>query len=176
MPVVYNELRRLAQRYMRNERPNHTLQPTALVHEAYLRLVGQRAVSWQGRAHFFGVAAQLMRRVLVDHARAQHAEKRGGNESRVELDEALAPSKEKTVELLALDEALNRLAKRDPRQARIVEMRFFGGLSEEETARVLDVSTRTVKRDWTVARAWLYNQVAAGRHRSGEPIGPERNP
>lgn len=162
LSLVYDELRRLARRYMRGERPDHTLQPTALVHEAYLRLAGQRGVDWQDRAHFFGVAAQLMRRILVDHARARNAEKRGGHEPRIALDDALAFTEEKCAELLALDEALSRLAQRDPRQARVVELRFFGGLSEDEAAEVLGISTRTLKRDWSVARAWLFKEINKG--------------
>jgi RNA polymerase sigma-70 factor, ECF subfamily len=159
VPLVYAELRRLAGHYMRGERPGHTLQATALVHEAYLRLVGQKEISWQNRAHFFGVAANLMRRILVDHARAKQAKKRGGSGQKLSLDEAVLVKPEAPEQFLALDEALERLAKRDPRQSRIVELRFFGGLSEEETAEVLGISTRTVKRDWSVARAWLYQQL-----------------
>lgn len=159
LPLVYDELRRRARRYLRAERPDHTLQPTALVHEAYLRLAGQNGVDWQNRTHFFAVAAQVMRRILVDHARAHKAEKRGGHEPRIALEEGLAFTEEKSAELLALDEALARLAERDPRQARVVELRFFGGLSEDEAAEVLGISTRTLKRDWSVARAWLYKEV-----------------
>ena len=159
MPLVYGELRRLAGLYMRGERPGHTLQATALVHEAYLRLVGHEDVDWQNRAHFFGVAANLMRRILVDHARAKQAKKRGGGDQKVSLDQAVLVRPEAPEQFLALDEALERLAKRDPRQARIVELRYFGGLSEEETAEVLQISVRTVKRDWSVARAWLYQQL-----------------
>ena len=159
MPLVYGELRRLAGLYMRGERPGHTLQATALVHEAYLRLVGYEDVDWQNRAHFFGVAANLMRRILVDHARAKQAKKRGGGDQKVSLDQAVLVRPEAPEQFLALDEALERLAKRDPRQARIVELRYFGGLSEEETAEVLQISVRTVKRDWSVARAWLYQQL-----------------
>ena len=159
MPLVYGELRRLAGLYMRGERPGHTLQATALVHEAYLRLVGHEDVDWQNRAHFFGVAANLMRRILVDHARAKQAKKRGGGDQKVSLDQAVLVRPEAPEQFLALDEALERLAKRDPRQARIVELRYFGGLSEEETAEVLEISVRTVKRDWSVARAWLYQQL-----------------
>jgi len=162
LPLVYAELRRRARRYMRGERPDHTLQPTALVHEAYLRLAGQREVDWQSRAHFFAVAAQLMRRILVDHARARKAEKRGGGEPRVALNESLAMTEEKSAELMALDEALTHLAERDPRQARAVELRFFGGLSEEEAAEVMGISLRTLKRDWSVARAWLFKEINRG--------------
>jgi RNA polymerase sigma-70 factor, ECF subfamily len=159
MPLVYAELRRLAAHYMRGERSGHTLQATALVHEAYLRLVGIKDVDWQNRAHFFGVAASLMRRILVDHARAKQAKKRGGTDQKVSLDEAVLVEREAPEQLLALDEALERLAKRDARQARIVDLRYFAGLSEEEAAEVLGISVRTVKRDWNVARAWLYQQL-----------------
>jgi RNA polymerase sigma-70 factor, ECF subfamily len=156
VPVVYDELRRLAGAYMRRERVDHTLQATALVHEAYLRLVEQRSVNWQSRAHFFGVAAQLMRRILIDHARGHLRQKRGGDEKKVSLDEAFVFSEQQADELLAVDDSLNQLAKIDPRQAKIVEMRFFGGLSVEEAAEALGVSPKTVKRDWSVAKAWLY--------------------
>lgn len=156
MPLIYAELRRLAGGYMRRERPDHTLQATALLHEAYLKLVEQRAVNWQSRAHFFGIAAQLMRRILIDHARAHLRQKRGGEQQKVSLDEAVVFSEDKSEELMAVDQALDRLAQLDPRQARVVEMRFFAGLSVEEIAAVLGVSPKTVKRDWSVARAWLY--------------------
>jgi RNA polymerase sigma factor (TIGR02999 family) len=159
IPLVYAELRRLAAVYMRRERSGHTLQATALVHEAYLRLAGQDGISWQNRAHFFGVAANIMRRILVDHARAKQAKKRGGLDQKVSFDEAVLVQPEAPQQFLALDEALERLAKRDPRESRIVELRFFGGLSDEETAEVLGISVRTVKRDWKVARAWLYQQL-----------------
>jgi len=159
MPLVYNELRRLAQAHLRRERPDHTLQPTALVHEAYLRLVDQSRVEWQGRAHFYGVAAQMMRRVLIDHARARASEKRGGGGRRLSLDEAAELPEERADELLALDEALVRLAGVDERKSRVVELRFFGGLSVAETARVLGVHTATVERDWVVAKAWLYREI-----------------
>jgi RNA polymerase sigma-70 factor, ECF subfamily len=158
MPLVYGELRRLAGHYMSRERSDHTLQPTALVHEAYLRLVDQNS-EWQNRAHFFGVAAQLMRQILVDHARTHRAAKRGGGQQKVPLDEALVFSEEKSAELLALNEALERLAKFDARQARVVELRFFAGLSVEETAEVLGVSGKTVQREWNVARAWLMREL-----------------
>jgi RNA polymerase sigma-70 factor, ECF subfamily len=156
IPVVYEELRRLAGSYMRRERVDHTLQATALVHEAYLKLIEQRSVDWQSRAHFFGVAAQLMRRILIDHARGHSRQKRGGEDKKVSLDEAFVFSEQRADELLAVDDSLNRLAEIDPRQARVVEMRFFGGLSVEEAAEVLGVSPKTVKRDWSVAKAWLY--------------------
>jgi len=156
VPLVYDELRRLAGSYMRRERTDHTLQATALVHEAYLKLVEQRSANWQSRAHFFGVAAQLMRRILIDHARAHLREKRGGGHEKVMLNEALIFSPERSAELLAVDEALGRLARLDDRQARVVQLRFFGGLSVEEAAEVLGVSRKTVKRDWSVAKAWLH--------------------
>ena len=156
IPVVYAELRRLAGSYMRRERVDHTLQATALVHEAYLKLIEQRSANWQNRAHFFGVAAQLMRRILIDHARGHSRQKRGGEQKKVSLDEAFVFSEKQADELLAVDDSLNRLAEIDPRQARVVELRFFGGLSVEEAAEVLGVSPKTIKRDWSVAKAWLY--------------------
>ncbi|MGB9233321.1 MAG: sigma-70 family RNA polymerase sigma factor [Terriglobales bacterium] len=156
IPVVYAELRRLAGSYMRRERVDHTLQATALVHEAYLKLVEQRSVNWQGRAHFFGVAAQIMRRILIDYARGHSREKRGGEQKKVSLDDVFVFCEQQADELLAVDDSLNRLAEIDPRQARVVELRFFGGLSVEEAAEVLGVSPKTVKRDWSVAKAWLY--------------------
>jgi RNA polymerase sigma-70 factor, ECF subfamily len=159
IPVVYDELRHLAAGYMRRERPDHTLQPTALVHEAYVKLLAQRSVDWQGRAHFFGVAAQLMRRILIDHARGHLRQKRGGEQRKVSLDEALVFSEQQSAEILAVDESLQRLEQVDPRQARVVELRFFGGLNIEETAEVLKVSAKTVKRDWSVAQAWLYADI-----------------
>ncbi len=159
MPFVYDELRRLAKGYMRHQRSDHTLQATALVNEAYLRLIDSSRVRWQNRTHFFAISAQLMRRVLVDFARAKNAEKRGGREQQVSFDEALPASFEKESELLALDEALKELAALDERQSRIVEMRYFGGMTEEEIAEALGISTRTVRRDWTVARAWLFREL-----------------
>jgi RNA polymerase sigma-70 factor, ECF subfamily len=155
MSQVYAELRRLARKYMRAERVNHTLQPTALVNEAYLRLMGQQGATWQDRAHFFAAAAQLMRHILVDHARAHKAGKRGGEQNQVTLTEGLVSRENKPVEVLALHEALEKLARLDPRQARVVELHFFGGLTYPEIAYVLEASERTVKRDWTMARAWL---------------------
>lgn len=154
LPLVYDELRRVAARYLGRERPGHTLQPTALVHEAYIRLLGESQVSWQGRAHFFGAAARLMRRILVDHARERNAAKRGHG-LKVTLNEALAPSASPDLDLVALDRALEELSALDAEQARIVELRFFGGLSVEETAEVLSVSPATVKRHWVSAKAWL---------------------
>jgi RNA polymerase sigma factor (TIGR02999 family) len=159
-PLVYSELRRLAGRYLRKERPDHTLQSTALVHEAFIRLVDQREVKWQNRAHFFGVAAQMIRRILVDHARGRHASKRGSGAPKLSLDEALATPERKDLDLIALDDALNSLAKIDPQQARIVELRFFTGLTVEETAEVLGISPATVKRDWVTAKAWLYRDIS----------------
>jgi RNA polymerase sigma factor (TIGR02999 family) len=156
MPLIYDELRRLAASYMRRERADHTLQATALVHEAYLKLVEQRSVDWQSRAHFFGVAAQLMRRILVDHARGHSRQKRGGEQQKVSLDEAFVFSERQADEIVAVDDSLNVLARIDPRQARVVELRFFGGLSVEEAADVLGISPKTVKREWSVAKAWLY--------------------
>jgi len=156
IPMVYDELHRLAGSYMRRERVDHTLQATALVNEAYLKLIEQRAVNWQSRAHFFGVAAQLMRRILIDYARGHTREKRGGEQKKVSLDEVFLFSEQQADELLAVDDSLNLLAKMDPRQARVVELRFFAGLSVEEAAEALGVSPKTVKRDWSVAKAWLY--------------------
>ena len=162
MPIVYDELRRLASSLFRRERVNHTLQPTALVNEAFLHLVGQSEVSWQNRAHFFCAAAQLMRHILVDHARAHNAAKRGGGELRVSLKEDMAATEQREVDLIALDAALDELGSLDPQQSRIVEMRFFGGLSVEETAEVLAVSPATIKREWSTAKAWLYRQMQRG--------------
>lgn len=165
-PLVHRELRRLAKGYMRQERPGHILQTTALINEAYLRLIDWKNVHWRSRAHFFGVAAQLMRRILVDFARARQQDKRGGAACQVSLDEAAGVSAERSAEFIALDEALDRLAAIDPRRSRMVELRFFGGLSEEETAEALKVSPRTVRREWSLARAWLYREL-----RSEEPEG-----
>jgi RNA polymerase sigma factor (TIGR02999 family) len=160
MPLVYDELHRLARRYMNRERPGNTLQTSALVNEAYLRLVDQRDVRWQNRAHFFSIAAQMMRRILVDHARKRQFKKRGGGARRVSLDEVMIVSEERAADVVALDEALNILAEIDPRKGRIVELRFFGGLSVEETAEVLGVSPGTVMRDWTLAKAWLRRAIS----------------
>jgi RNA polymerase sigma factor (TIGR02999 family) len=159
LPLVYDELRRLADRYLRKERADHSLQATALVHEAYLRLIDQNSVQWQNRAHFFGVAAQMMRRILVDHARAHQAAKRGSGAVKLSLDELVDISDEQAADMLVLDEALTALAKFDPQKSRIVELRFFGGLSIEETAEVLGVGTATVIRQWRTAKAWLYKAV-----------------
>jgi RNA polymerase sigma-70 factor, ECF subfamily len=158
-PLVHGELRRLAHHYISRERPGHTLQTSALVNEAYLRLVEQKEVDWQCRAHFYGIAARLMRQVLVDYARRRGYAKRGGGALRVSLNEALAVSEERAAEVMALDEALEDLAQLDPRQGQIVELRFFGGLSIEETAEVLGVSPGTVMADWTVAKAWLRRAI-----------------
>ncbi len=158
-PIVYEELRRLAGRYLRQERHGHTLQSTALVHEAYLKLVGQHSIHWQNRAQFFGVAAQLIRRILVDYARNRHAAKRGANAPKLSLDEAIAVPGERDLDLVALDDALEGLAKLDPRQSRLVELRFFAGLTMEETAEVLNMSLATAKRDWTAAKAWLFREI-----------------
>jgi RNA polymerase sigma-70 factor (ECF subfamily) len=160
IPQVYGELRRLAANYMRSERGNHTLQPTALVNEAYTRLVQQPQIPWQSRAHFFATASHLMRHILVDHARARRAGKRGGLQRQVTLDDALLPSPERTMDVLILDEALENLAQFDPRQARIVELHFFSGLTFAEIALVLKVTERTVKRDWSMARAWLKGELS----------------
>ena len=161
MPLVYEELRRLAHMCIRRERPGHTLQTSALLNEAYLRLVDQKNIQWQDRAHFYGIAARLMRQVLVDYARRRNYAKRGGNAHRVSLDEAMIVSEERTADVVALDDALKSLAEIDPRQSQIVELRFFGGLSIEETAEVLAVSPGTVMRDWTLAKAWLRRAVTS---------------
>lgn len=158
-PLVYDELRRLASRYLRRERIGHTLQSTALVNEAFLKLVGQHSVQWQNRAHFFGIAAQLIRRILVDHARARRAEKRGAEAQKLSLDEAVALPAGRDLDLVALDDALSDLAKIDPRQGRLVELRFFAGLTIEETAEVLHMSLATAKRDWVAAKAWLSREI-----------------
>ena len=160
-PIVYKELHRLARRYMRGERAGHSLQTTALVNEAYLRLVCYDRMQWQNRSHFFAVSAQLMRRILVDHAR-RHNLKRGGGVPHVSLDEAAVVGGNRAADLVALDDAMNTLARFDPRKAQVVEMRFFGGLSVEETADVLKVSAATVMRDWNTAKAWLYRELAGG--------------
>jgi len=170
IPLVYGELRRLAGRFLREERGSHTLQPTALVHEAYLRLVDQQRAEWQNRAQFMAIAARLMRRILVDHARARHAAKRGGALAALTLDDFdVAGPRALSEEMLAIDQALERLHLLDPQQARIVELRYFGGLSVEETAAALSISERTVKRDWAMARAWLKSEFTA-------PPGPPHLP
>ncbi len=162
IPLVYGELRAIAARHLRRERANHTLQPTALVNEAFLKLVGQRDVNWQNRAHFFGVSANMMRRILVDYARAGRAEKRAGGLTRVTLDDANVAAESRDVDLLALDDALSTLADKDPKLAHLVELRFFAGLTTKETAEVLGVSTSTVEREWVAARAWLFRAMTGG--------------
>jgi RNA polymerase sigma factor (TIGR02999 family) len=160
IPAVYQELRRMANHYLRGEDSGHSLQPTALVHEAYLRLIDQTKVEWHNRAHFFGVAAQMMRRILIDHAKAKHRVKRGGTAVKVVLDENANFTHERATELLALDDALHALARMDERKSRIVELRYFGGLSVEETAQVLGISDKTVMRDWNLATAWWYRALS----------------
>jgi len=162
MPLVYAELHRLAKRYMGREHAGHTLQTSALVNEAYLRLIDARSVRWQNRAHFFAVSAQIMRRILVDFARAKQNLKHGGGARQVTLDEGLVISPESGADLLALDEALERLAVLNERQSRVVELRYFGGLNEDEVAEALKVSPRTVRSDWSLARAWLYRELSSG--------------
>jgi RNA polymerase sigma-70 factor, ECF subfamily len=164
VPLVYDELRRLARYYLAGQRSDHTLQSTAIVHEAYLRLAGRDNVHWENRSHFFAVAAQLMRRILVDHARKRNAAKRGGSNLTLLVDEAVESSSQRELDLVALDDALKALATLDERQSRIVELRFFGGLSIEDTARMLEISPATVKREWSTARAWLYEEIS-GRNR-----------
>lgn len=164
LPLVYDELHRQAHRYLRGERSNHTLQTTALINEAYLRLVGQKSVEWQNRAHFFALAANMMRRILVDYAKTRHRVKRGGSDDDLSLEDALSVAAETTseavkIDLIALDSALDKLAAKDERLARIVELRYFSGLTVEETAEVLNISTMTVKRDWNVAKAWLHKEI-----------------
>lgn len=162
LPVVYDELRRIAERCLRRERVDHTLQTTALVHEAYMKLVDQREAKWQNRAHFYAIAAQAMRRILVNHAKGVNRVKRGGKRGRVPLDESVAVTPETDIDLVALDEAMDRLAELDPRKSRLVELRFFGGMSIEETAEVLGVAPATVKRDWNFAKAWLFRELSKG--------------
>lgn len=160
LPLVYAELRRQAARHLRRERAGHTLQTTALIHEAYLKLIDQREVTWESRTHFFAIAAQAMRRILVDYAKAKHRDKRGGGGVKLPLEEAmLIAAKEKSVDLIALDEALNKLATRDAQQARVVELRYFSGLSLDETAAAMNISRSTVARNWTMAKAWLLREL-----------------
>jgi RNA polymerase sigma-70 factor (ECF subfamily) len=168
--LVYDELHRIASRYMCKERPDHSLQATALVDDAYVRLVMKEDRSWQNRSHFFAVAAQIMRRILIDHARSRNAAKRSGHRAMVRLDDVVVISDQKCEELMAVDEALSRLAEWDPRLSRIVEMRFFAGLTEEEIAEVLGVSPRTVKRDWKVAKAWLHVELSGASTNDGGPV------
>lgn len=160
-PIIYQELHRIARGYMARERPNHTLQTTALVNEAYVRLVDVRRVSWQDRAHFFAVCARAMRRILVDHARSRGYQKRGGGQEALQLDDVMTVDGSPGAGILELDDALNRLAELDPRKGQVVEMRFFGGLTVEETAEALKISPETVMRDWKLARAWLYRELSA---------------
>lgn len=160
MPLVYDELHRQAARFLRKERQGHTLQTTALINEAYLKLIQQHSVKWESRTHFFAIAANAMRRILVDYARTTHRKKRGGDDLRLPLDEAMMiPGKENSVDLIALDEALGKLAERDERQARVVELRYFSGLSLEETAEALHISRATVATDWNMAKVWLYREL-----------------
>jgi RNA polymerase sigma factor (TIGR02999 family) len=168
VPCVQQELHRLAGFYMAGERSNHPLQTTALINEAYIRLMGWDKVRWQNRAHFFGVAAQLMRKILVDASRAQRRAKRGGGAFETTLDEACVYRPQRTRDLLAVDEALTKLERLDPRKGRIVELKFFGGLTEEEIAAVLQISDRTVRREWNLARAWLYTEISGGKCQSSE--------
>ena len=168
MPMVYKELRRMAHQYLSKERKGHTLQTTDLVHEAYLRLVDQRRVHWQNRAHYYGIAAQLMRRVLVDCARRRRRVKRGGGAAMVSLDEVAAVSRQSILDVLEIDEALNKLAEMDRRKAQIVELRFFGGLEVEETAAFLKISEITVMRDWKMAKAWLHKELSESRSVTSE--------
>ena len=163
MPVVYDELRRLAQKYLSRERPGHTLQTTALVHEAYLRLVDQKQVDWQNRAQFFGIAAQMMRRILINYAQDRNAKKRQGYATKISLDDAVSFFEKRELDLMELDEALNRLAALDPQQTQIVELRFFGGLTIEEVSEVLGISPATTKREWDSAKLWLRRQLNSGR-------------
>jgi len=160
VPLVYDELRRQAARYLRRESPGHTLQTTALIHEAYLRLVDQKNVRWQNRAHFFGIAANMMRRILVDHARTKKRAKRGGSNIRVSFRDVAAPKQNQEVDVVAIDRALEKLNKIDEQQSKIVELRFFSGLTVEETATVLGISPATVKRDWSMAKAWLHREIS----------------
>lgn len=162
IPLVYDELRRIASRYVRKERSGQDLQVTALVNEAYIRLIGQRDVTWQNRSHFFGVAANMMRRILVDHARTAKADKRGGGVACVSLNDENVPVHQRSADIVALDDALGRLANRDPKLARLVELRYFAGLTTKEVADVLGVSVSTVEREWVAARAWLYRAMTAG--------------
>ncbi len=159
LALVYDELRKIASQYLRKERSGHTLQPTALVHEAYIKLIDISGINWQDRAHFFAVSANVMRHILVDHARAKLSEKRGGSAQRIELDDAISFSDKPDVDVLAVDESLKKLAEFDPQQSRIVELRFFGGLTIEETAHVVGISPATVKREWAMAKAWLHRSL-----------------
>lgn len=174
LPLVHAELRRIAQRQMSHERPGHTLQATALVNEAYLKLAGQQEFEWQNRAHFFAVAAQVMRHILIDHARAHARDKRGGGAIQVSLNEAAVLAEDQAEHFVALDEALRTLEQIDPQKGRIVELRYFGGLSIEETAEVLNISPRTVRREWQRARAWLYRMISEGTADETRPLAKSR--
>jgi RNA polymerase sigma factor (TIGR02999 family) len=173
IPIVYEQVHRLAQRYMKRERPGHSLQTTALVNEAYMRLVDYRTMQWRDRAHFFAASAQLMRRILVEHAR-RHNLKRGGRAPHLSLDEAAEVGGERSADLVALDDAMNALARLDPRKVQVVEMRFFGGLSVEETAEVLNISPITVMRDWNTAKAWLYRNLRNGKADGSRTVATSR--
>jgi RNA polymerase sigma factor (TIGR02999 family) len=162
MPLVYDELHRMARRFMARQNPGHTLQPTALINEAFIKMVGNENKEWKNRAHFFGVAAQAMRHILVDYARSRNYAKRGAGAQRVELDQAMTVTDEHSGDIVALDDALNELSKVDRRKSQVVELRYFGGLTVDETAEVLKVSTITVMRDWSLAKAWLYRELAKG--------------
>ncbi|MBS0189068.1 MAG: sigma-70 family RNA polymerase sigma factor [Planctomycetes bacterium] len=168
MVAMYDDLRRLAAAHLRSERPDHTLQPTALVHEAYAKLVNQRTTTWNDRLHFFAVASQIIRRILVDHARNKEAVKRGGGSDRLSLDEQRVPSPQRTPDLIALDEALEQLAELDAIQSRIVELRFFGGCTVEEVSEILQIPRRTVERHWQAARAWLFERMGDSPEMSGD--------
>ncbi len=175
LPLIYNELRRLAHNFLHHERPGHTLQTTALVHEAYLKLIDQKHVRWQNRAHFFAISAQAMRRILIDSARRHTADKRGGKGEKISLEEVALVCSNPDSNLLALDEALNKLAQIDEQQSRIVELRYFGGLTIEETATVMNLSPATIKREWAMARAWLYEAIAGGSEPGGERPRPRHD-
>lgn len=175
IPLIYEELRQLAVRQFRHERPGHTLQATALVHEVYLKLAGQPNARWQSRAHFFAVASQLMRRILVDYARTQQRVRRGGKQEKVSLDEVLLVAPDRTHELLSVHESLSRLEKLDARQGRIVELRYFGGLTVDETAEVLRISSKTVTREWNMAKAWLYGELKERREDDGRGMEQGKN-
>jgi len=174
LPLVHAELRRIARRQMSQERPGHTLQATALVNEAYLKLAGQQGFEWQNRAHFFAVAAQVMRHILIDHARAHTRDKRGGGAIQVSLDEAAVLAEDQAEHFIALDEALRSLELVDPQKSKIVELRYFGGLSIEETAEVLDISPRTVRREWQRSKAWLYRMISEGTENETRPLAKSR--
>jgi RNA polymerase sigma factor (TIGR02999 family) len=167
MPLIYAEFRQLASRALSRERPNHTLQSTALAHELYLKLIDQKRAQWRDREHFFAMASQIIRRILVDYARRLHAQRRGGLDTRITLDEALAPQQDRDLNLVELDNALEALSQIDSQQARIIELRFFGGLSIEATGRILGVSPSTVNREWNLARAWLYRELSRSADASG---------